>query len=93
MKTCSITARVYVGRDPRGDRKLVETKNWRDVDIMKTSRSRGWCTKQFNLHWQWRKPGVSICVTWECTYKDGTRFYGELRGVNSLKIKEGIFDA
>jgi hypothetical protein len=93
-KTCTITAEVYVGRDERGDRKLLETKTWRDVDIMKTSHSRGWCTRQFNLHWQWRKRDASICVSWECRHDDnGVRFYGELRGVNSIKIKDGIFDA
>jgi hypothetical protein len=87
MATCKVSAKVYVGGE------LKDSREWTDVDIMKVAHTRGWCTRQFNMHWDWRKRDVPIRVEWECRYDDGNhRFHGVLSGVNNLRHKRGIFE-
>ena len=88
MKTCTVTAKVYIGGE------LKDSRQWSGLDIMKTSHTRGWCTRQFNLHWNWRKRDVHIRVEWDCRYDDQNHhFQGVLSGVNNLRLRRGIFDA
>ncbi len=87
--TCHITVEVTVGG------KLVETREWPAVDVMKTSHVRAWATRQFNLHWMWRKPDVIIHVNWTLRHgpKQGhTILRGSLSGVNNLRHKRGYFE-
>ena len=96
MKTCTVTARVYLGEQCEYDFQGAphETRIWKDVDIMNTSRTRAWVTRQFNLHWKWRKRDVPIRVTWECLHDADPfyRFTGFLSGVNSIKTRRGVFE-
>lgn len=85
--TCTCTVIVSVGD------KIVETKTWKKVGIMRTSHTRAWATRQFNR----LRPLIDtkIFVEWECMHDDheaGLRFTGSLARRNSLIIKRGIFD-
>lgn len=95
MKTCSVTVRVFLGNacgyEYNGPPHEVRT--WKDVDIMKLSHTYGWATRQFNMHWNWRKRDVPIRVEWECRHDDGNyRGVGSLSGVNNMKTRRGIFE-
>lgn len=89
MSTCHITVEVVI------DGKLLERREWPAVDIMKTSYSQGWATRQFNLHWNCRKPNKNIKVGWTAKYGEeqgNARLTGILSGVNNIRRKRGIFE-
>lgn len=89
MNTCHVTVEVTI------DGKLIERREWPAVDVMKASHTRGWATRQFNLHWAWRKRDKPILVRWEARYDEAqghTRLTGMLSGVNSIRRKHGIFE-
>lgn len=96
MKTCTVTVRVLLGEkqcEYGFQGAPHETRVWKDVDVMNTSRTRAWATRQFNMHWEWRKRDTPIRVEWECQHDDGSyRFHGGLSGVNNIKSRRGYFE-
>ena len=95
MKTCTVMARVYLGEQCEYGFQGTphETRIWKDVDIMNTSRTRAWATRQFNLHWKWRKRDIPIRVEWVCENDDGShRYEGSWSGVNNIKRARGAFE-
>lgn len=94
MNTCTVTVRVFLGDAcDYGHGKPDETRVWKDADIMKTSHTRAWATRQFNMHWAWRKRNKPIRVEWECRHHDGNYTgLGSLSGVNNVKSRRGVFE-
>lgn len=93
MKTCTITVELFVS----GTSMLL--KRWENVDIMKTSHTRGYATRIFN---KWLADfdatyGLQekvIRVEWNCRYDDDSySFRGKLAGTKGRKVTQsGIFD-
>lgn len=85
MRTCIITATVSVNGT------VIETKVWVDVDIMKTSHTRGWCTRRFKALRAQHGYGVPVVVYWE-SYDGNNRFTGTLSGSGNINVKRGMFE-
>lgn len=91
MKTCEVTVDVFV------DQKIMKTKTWRRLDVMKTSFTRGWATRQFNTFL--RDFGACdmgndkiIFVEWVCHLGGYGTIRGTLSGVNGKTMsRRGIF--
>jgi len=95
VKTCKIEVEVCV------DRRVVKSRVWPECDIMKTSPSRAWATRQFNKFLS-DFGGCDIgrdkiiSVRWTAIYPEETgrgRMHGYLGGVNGKKLaRSGIFE-
>jgi hypothetical protein len=87
-RTCKVVCQVFV------DRKLVETKTWPAVDVMKTSVTRAWATRQFNRYRQAFPKDRVVSVEWDAAYgePDHSYIHGRLSGVNSHVYRRGIFE-
>lgn len=89
MRTCHVTVDVLI------DGKIIEQREWPAVDVMKTSHTRGWATRQFNMHWKWRKRDKIIRVDWTARYgaeQGHAVIRGSLSGVNNLRHRRGVFE-
>jgi hypothetical protein len=89
MNTCHVTVEVKI------DGKTIEQREWPAVDAMKTSHTRGWATRQFNLHWDCRKRDKIIRVYWAARYGESNGYAilkGTLSGVNNIRHRRGIFE-
>ena len=95
MKTCRIEVEVCVGG------KAVKSKAWPECDIMKTSTTRAWATRQFNKFlkdFSGCDFGINkvILVHWTAIYPESSgmgRLHGILSGVNGKRIvRNGIFE-
>lgn len=95
MATCKVKAEIRV------DRKPIKSKEWPDCDVMKTSVTRAWATRQFNaLLKDFAECDVGldkvVSVHWEAEYGEAQGFFrsqGHIGGVNGKLIhKTGIFD-
>ena len=93
-KTCKIEVEVCV------DHKVIKSKVWPACDIMNTSRTRAWATRQFNkfmddFSGDYGRNKI-ISVHWTAIYPDETgraRMHGRLSGVNGKKlVRNGIFE-
>jgi hypothetical protein len=87
VKTCRVTCEVRV------DGEIVEEKTWPKVDIMRTSATRGWATRQLN-DWHRGRPGKVITVQWDCFHgaPSYTHFSGRMSAVNGHVHRWGIFE-
>lgn len=95
MKTCTVTVRVFLGDACSYEHSgpPTEVREWKGVDIMDTSRTRAWATRQFNMHWKWRKRDKPIRVEWDCRHDDGAYYFrGSLSGFNNIKSRRGYFE-
>ena len=95
MKTCKVQVEVWV------DDTCIRHKTWPECDIMNTSRTRAWATRQFNRTLNdlasclaGKDKIVSVC--WTAIYPDKSgrgRIHGRLSGVNGKKlVRNGIFE-
>jgi hypothetical protein len=95
MLTCKVEVEIFV------DHKVVKSKMWPACDIMNTSRTRAWATRQFNKFLS-DFGGCDIghnkiiTVHWTAIYPDETgraRTHGHLSGVNGKRlVRDGIFE-
>lgn len=95
MTTCKVEATLYV------DRKPLKTKTWPACDIMKTSVTRAWATRQFNAA---LKDFAScdigkdkiVSVDWIADFGEAQGFNsirGHMGGVNGrVMSRRGIFE-
>lgn len=95
MTTCKVVATLYVNR------KSLKTKTWPACDVMKTSVTRAWATRQFNATLKdlascdmGRDKVVS--VEWRAAYGEAQGFNsisGHMGGVNGrVMSRRGIFE-
>ena len=94
MNTCTITVSIHVGPSCEYGREADIVRVWEGVDVMKTSHTRAWATRQFNKLWKDRGPDIPIRVYWRQVYDDTNlgSLSGILSGVNNLRHKRGIFE-
>lgn len=92
-KTCSVVAEIFV------DKKMIESRSWKEVDVMKTSHTRGWARRRFNQYLKdFASCGLSdkvIQAYWRCDHgaPSYTSYAGRLSGVRGkVMAKSGIFD-
>lgn len=88
--TCAVEAEVLVGD------KIVKSKNWPVCDIMKTSVTRAWATRQFNKFLKEVGKDIVVRVEWTAKHTEA-QGHGTLRGtmggVNGKCLaKRGIFE-
>ena len=94
---CRVEAEITV------DGKVRKAKVWPECDIMKTSVTVAWTTRQFNLFLkEYARGGVEtsrdkiIRAWWEARYGEAqghTRFTGSLSGVNGhVMARHGVFE-
>lgn len=95
MTTCKVEAKVYV------DDVTVKSRTWLVVDVMDTSRTRAWTTRQFNtvlkdLNSCLIGKDKIIRAVWTADYGKAqgyTRLSGWLSGVNGkVMARRGIFE-
>jgi hypothetical protein len=94
---CKVEAEITV------DGKVVKSKVWPECDIMKTSVTRAWATRQFNLFLkEYARGGVELSrdkiirAEWVATYGEAqghTRLTGVISGVNGhVMARRGMFE-
>jgi hypothetical protein len=95
MSTCRVHAEIRI------DRKPIKSKDWPECDVMKTSVTRAWATRQFRAYLkEFNECDIGldkvVSVHWEAHYGEEQGFHmslGHIGGVNGKVIhKTGIFD-
>jgi hypothetical protein len=91
---CRVEAEITV------DGKVVKSKVWPECDIMKTSVTVAWTTRQFNAFLKANNNFLGknkvVRAWWEARYGEAqghTRFTGSLSGVNGqVMARRGMFE-
>lgn len=88
VRTCKVFCEVKIG-----DRS-VSKRTWLAVDIMKTSVTRGWATRQFNLAIKDAKRDEIVTVEWDAHYgePDHSYIHGRMSYCNGHTYRRGVFE-
>lgn len=88
MKTCKVECVVKVGG------RIILEKSWPAVDIMKTSVTRSWATRQFNKAVASAPVGDIVAVSWDCYHgaPSHNHFSGRVVGVHGSVYRKGMFE-
>lgn len=92
MATCAVTVELMV------DQKVVQTRRWPKIDVMRTASTRAWATRRFRevLKDFDRTNGLRnkvITVEWRRCIPGGMTLKGRRSGVKGREMaKTGIFD-
>lgn len=88
--TCRVHAEIFV------DDRVVKVRTWPACDVMKTSATRGWTTRQFNIALRGAGKDQVVTAEWIACYgkaQGHTRITGWLSGVNGRTMaRRGIFE-
>ena len=91
MYICKVEAEIRV------DDKIVKSRVWPECDIMKTSVTRGWTTRQFNNFLRLASQNEIVTAQWFAIYGEAqgyNRLQGRLSGVHgNLMGRWGVFES